>query len=545
VLDGGPLSEPYMTMNARKLAPILLALLLAFGAGVFFTTAGSSLFGWTHLTRTGLAEGDTQLASNPETLEEAFVTVAERVNPTVVMIDATSEPQAQNSRNQQRQRGPNPFQGTPFEQYFDQFEGQVPGQETPREGIGSGVVVRQDGYILTNNHVVENFDTFRIRFFDGSEARATLVGRDPASDLAIIKVDKTGLPTVSLGQDNMLKVGQWVMAFGSPLSPDLSNTVTTGIVSALGRYSSEGGGDQPRLGDYIQTDAAVNPGNSGGPLINLRGELVGLNNAIYTRTGGFQGISFAIPVDVIRNVMNQLLENGTVRRAMLGVTIGPVSANLAAADNIPRGAAQVGSVNDGSAGERAGIRPGDVILSVDGRALRDYRELTQRILNKRPGDTVTLEVLRDGSRRTLSARLDERDMGGARAEAASSGKDGGTATEKPSAADQPGAFEEGLGFAYRNVAALSAQQREEMGLPASVRTGVIVTDLSATSSAFRDAGLTPGSLITSVNGQAVGNVADFERIYRALPAGQSFRVQVANYRDGQVFQTRTALTKPR
>ena len=532
-------------MSARKLAPFVVALLLAFGAGVFFTTAGASLFGLHGLTRTGLAEGDTRLTSNPETLEDAFIEVAERVNPTVVLIDATADapPVAQRGRQGQRQ---NPAEGTPFEQFFDQFEGQMPGmpgQQGPREGIGSGVVVRQDGYILTNNHVVEGFDTFRIRFFDGVEARATLVGRDPASDLAMIKVDRTGLPTVSLGPDNALKVGQWIMAFGSPLSPELSNTVTTGIVSALGRYSNEGSGEQPRLGDYIQTDAAVNPGNSGGPLVNLRGELVGLNNAIYTRTGGFQGISFAIPVDVIRNVMDQLLESGAVRRAMLGVSIQGVSANLASADNIPRGAAQVGSVSPGSAGERAGIRAGDFIVSVDGRALRDFRELTQRILNKRPGDNVQLEILRDGRRQTLTARLDERDMDGAQDAAGKpSGKDA-PAAEKPSAADRPGAFEDALGFAYRNVAALAPQQRRALGLPATVRTGVVVTDVSATSDAFRDAGITPGAVLNEVNGQAVADVEAFERAYRALPGGQAFRVQLTRYQDGQPFQTRTALRK--
>lgn len=530
-------------MNARKIAPFVVALLLAFGAGVFFTSAGSSVFGLHGLTRTGLAEGDTRLTSNPETLEEAFVTVAERVNPTVVLIDATAEARPQ-ARNRQQPRGQNPLEGTPWERFFP--EGGFPGQEGPREGIGSGVVVRQDGYILTNNHVVENFDTFRIRFFDGTETQARLVGRDPASDLAVVKVDRTGLPTVSLAQDGALRVGQWVMAFGSPLSPELSNTVTTGIVSALGRYSNEGADDQPRLGDYIQTDAAVNPGNSGGPLVNLRGELVGLNNAIYTRTGGFQGISFAIPVDVIRNVMDQLLASGEVRRAMLGVTIGEISPNLAAAENIPRGAAQVGAVNAGSAGARAGLREGDVILSVDGRPLRDFRELTQRILNKRPGDQVTLEVLRGSERRTVTAHLDERDMRAPRAEASDlqQDKDGG-AGDKAGAAARPGAFEDALGFAYRDAQAVTAAERQSIGLPASVRTGMVVTDMSPTSPAYRDANIRPGSVVTEVNGQPVRSVADFERLYRALPAGQAFRLTITTYQNGTPFQIRTALTKPR
>ena len=537
-------------MNAKRTAPVVLAVLLAFAAGVLFTSAGSSLFGLRALTAEGRADtGTTRLSASPETLEEAFVQVSERVNPTVVQIQTSqnAEPTAQAQRRRSAPQGQNPFEGTPFEDFFGGGP-MGPGGAMPRSGLGSGVIVRPDGYILTNNHVVEGFDDFRVRFFDGSEQSATLVGRDPASDLAVIRVSgKTGLPTVSLGNADGLRVGQWVMAFGSPLTADLSNTVTAGIVSALGRFTPPTGDDPNalQLGDYIQTDAAINPGNSGGPLVNLRGELIGLNNAIYTRTGGNQGIGFAIPVDVVANVMEQLIASGSVRRALLGVSVGQASESIARALELPRGAAQVGSVSAGSAAARAGIREGDFILAVDGHPLRDWRELTQRIANKRPGDTATLSVQRDEERKTFQVTLGERDMAAAPSGDAEGAVDG-RAPEAAPAAAKPGRFEEDLGFAYRDFATLTAAERQRFGLPRDfTRRAVVVTDIETSGAAFRDAGVRVGHLVTEINGQAVTDLASFERAYGAVRPGATFFVRLLQVtRDGATSTVRTALTKP-
>lgn len=505
-------------------------------AGVLFTAAGANWAGIADFLRSSQAaetESGTRLDANPNTLEEAFVDVAERVNPTVVQIRST--------REIQRRQGGNPFQGTPFEDFFGTPDMQ-PGQPFQSQGLGSGVIIRPDGYILTNNHVVEGSSALRVHLFGGAEYDATVIGTDPASDLAVIKIDASSLPSVSYGRIEDVRVGQWVMAFGSPLAENLSNTVTSGIVSALGRFDDfQLRQQEAALQGYIQTDAAINPGNSGGPLVNLRGELIGLNNAIYTRTGGYQGIGFAIPVDVIRNVAEQLIESGGVRRALLGVTIGPVSESLARALDLPRGAAQVGSVSDGSAADRAGIEEGDIILALDGNELRDWREVTQRILNKRPGDEVEITFVRDRNRQTVSTRLGERDM-----TAAATPNDAAETPARPEPATAETArFADELGFTYANLASVPAQQRRRLGLDAEGRSGVVITDVDVNSAAFRDAGIRAGYFIASVNGEEIKSLRDFERIYGRIDAGDTFfmRLQAVSS-DGATSTVRTALTKP-
>ncbi len=523
-------------MSSPRKTRFLFFVVLAFAAGVFFTVSSASFTGLADFFQTSHAAENTpsvgtRLDANPETLEEAFVSVAERVNPTVVQIQSEREVSG-------RGPGVNPFEGTPFEDYFG--GGQQPERGFRSEGLGSGVIIRPDGYILTNNHVVEGATSLRVHLYGGAEYDATVVGTDPASDLAVVKIDVAGLPAVSLGSMEGVRVGQWVLAFGSPLSLGLSNTVTSGIVSALSRFDdSQLGQQEVSLQGYIQTDAAINPGNSGGPLVNLRGELVGINSSIYTRTGGYQGIGFAIPVDVIKNVSDQLIESGGVRRALLGVTIGPVSESLARALEIPRGAAQVGSVSPGSAAARAGIEESDVILAINGQELRDYREVTQRILNKRPGDEVELTILHDRARRTVTTRLGERDM-----KTADAGEEGenAPARREPAAAEKA-RFADELGFTYANAATLAPQQRRQMGLPDG-EAGVVISDVDVSSAAFRDAGIRVGYRIVSVNGTAVGSVGDFEQAYRKIKAGETFFLRLqATSRDGATSTVRTALTK--
>ncbi len=535
--DNPTLFTPLRHMGAVRKTSLTLLIVAAFAGGVFFTTAGANWAGIAgHLRSSEAAETSdvgTRLSANPATLEEAFVAVAERVNPTVVQIRSTREMRGRTQRN--------PFEGTPWEDFFGTPGG--PGTPSiPSQGLGSGVIIREDGYILTNNHVVEDASALRVHLFGGAEYDATVVGTDPASDLAVVKIEARDLPAMSLGDINDVRVGQWVMAFGSPLAENLSNTVTSGIVSALGRYDDiQARQQEASLQGYIQTDAAINPGNSGGPLVNLRGELIGLNNAIYTRTGGYQGIGFAIPVDVIRNVSEQLIESGSVRRALLGVTIQGVSESLARALDLPRGAAQIGSVSEGSAAARAGLQESDIILALDGRELRDFREVTQRILNKRPGDEVEITFLRDRDRRTVKARLGERDMA---AQAAENEEETPEARTEPAAAETA-RFADELGFSYANFAAIPAQQRNQMGLATASREGVVITDVDVASSAFRDAGIRAGYFIVSVNGEAVASLRDFEKAYRAVRPGETFFLRLqAVARDGSTSTVRTALTKP-
>lgn len=542
-------------MSAPKTASFATALLLAFGSGVYFTTAGADLLGLRDLlasSHADLGPGDTRLSANPSTLEDAFTQVAERVNPTVVQITSSRYVSRGNVHG-----GLSPELYNQLPPYMRDFFGTPPNrggeapdrsQEDVQQGLGSGAVVRADGYILTNNHVIEGAEDLTVHFFDGTSLPATVVGKDPTSDLAVIKVDKTGLPTLSLGSADNVRVGQWVMAFGSPLSTDFSNTVTAGIVSAMGRFADmpDRTAGQPRLESFIQTDAAINPGNSGGPLVNLHGEMIGINSAIYTRTGGYQGIGFAIPVDIVRSTMDQLIESGSVRRARLGVTIGPVSEGLAAARNVPAGAAQVGEVTPGTAAARAGLRPNDIIIAIDGHNLRDHREVTQRILGRRPGETVRLTIQRGSQRQEMSVTLGEFDLSGTPApesdEAPETDREGGATVPNNAETSR---FDDALGFDYRSAQRLTGADLSRFGLPDDfARPGVLVSTVSPRSDAYRAAGLRPGMIITAVNEQRVTDLRTFEAAVERTGVGQPMILDiVVPTREGGSTSFQTALTR--
>ena len=548
-------------MSAPRTASFAAALLLAFGSGVYFTTAGADLFGLRGLVSESFADlgpGDTRLGANPATLEDAFTEVAGRVNPTVVQITSSRYV----ARGARGQMSPDLLEQIPpqLRRYFgvpDGGGGGAPdggegGGEDVQQGLGSGAIVRADGYILTNNHVIEGAEELTVHFFDGTDLPATVVGTDATSDLAVIKVDKSGLPTISIGTADGVRVGQWVMAFGSPLSTDFSNTVTAGIVSAIGRFANlpDRTAGQPRLESFIQTDAAINPGNSGGPLVNLRGEMVGINSAIYTRTGGNQGIGFAIPVDVVRSTMEQLIASGTVRRARLGVSIGPVSETLARARNVPGGAAQVGEVSPGTAAARAGLRPNDIIVAIDGRDLRDHREVTQRILGRQPGESVRLTIMRGGQRQDVAVTLGEFDLSaGGRApsereEAPPDDESGSGGAVVPNSAEAM-RFGEALGFAYRSAQRLTGRDLERYGLPGDfARPGVLVSEVSARTDAYRTAGLRPGMIVTAVNDQRVTDLKSFEAAVERTSVGQPLILDlVVPTRGGGTTSFQTAITR--
>ncbi|NLF54908.1 MAG: DegQ family serine endoprotease [Thauera phenolivorans] len=421
-----------------------------------------------------------------------FGDLVEQVGPAVVNISTV----------QQRQRGDDPFGNDPFYDFLRRFGVPVPGMpgmpglpgSGPQisRGIGSGFIVSADGYVLTNAHVVggEEGDSVMtevtVRLTDKREFKAKVVGIDRRTDIALLKIEAAGLPTVKIGQADAARVGEWVIAVGSPFGFD--NTVTAGIISAKAR----------RLPDetyvpFIQTDVAINPGNSGGPLFNLDGEVIGINSQIYSRSGGFMGISFAIPIDVAMNIKDQLVEHGRVQRGRLGIMIQGVDKDLAQSFGLPdeRGAL-VAQVEPGSAAEKAGVKAGDVVLGVDGTRIGDSADLPRLIGEKRPGTRVRMEIWRDGRSRDLVATLDELP-----AQA--------SASEPPAATAGEGAIA-GLGV---NVRPLQAQEASRLGIAG----GLVV---EAVSGAAQNAGLQRGDVVLALNNQAVSSVEQFrERLSRA------------------------------
>jgi serine protease Do len=333
-----------------------------------------------------------------------FTELVERVGPSVVNIRTTERP----SRNGRGEMDPQ------MEEFFRRFGIPMPGTPNPgrrnaprggeddqpqQRGVGSGFVLTADGFIMTNAHVVEGADEVLVTLPDKREFKARIVGADARTDVAVVKIDATGLPAVKIGDTNRLKVGEWVMAIGSPFG--LDNSVTAGIVSAKQRDTGD-------FLPFIQTDVAINPGNSGGPLINLRGEVVGINSQIYSRSGGFMGISFAIPIDEAMRVADQLRANGRVIRGRIGVSIGQVSKEVAESLGMakPTGALVQG-VESGSPADKAGVEPGDIILKVEGKVVEKSGDLPRLIGAAKPGSRTTLQVLRRGNTRDIAVMVGE------------------------------------------------------------------------------------------------------------------------------------------
>ena len=328
---------------------------------------------------------------------QALADVAERANPAVVTITA-----------EKIYRMENPYQGTPFEDFF-KFHGDQPGREQRGKALGSGVIVdSKKGYILTNNHVIEDADEIEIQLIDKRVVTATIVGTDPKSDLAVLQIEADNLTALKLGDSDKLRVGEWVMAIGSPFSSNLSHTVTAGIVSALGRSNIIPGATDYE--DFIQTDAAINPGNSGGALLNMRGELDGINTAI--ATGGYEranrGVGFAIPSNMAGKVMSDLIENGYVIRAWLGVWIQELEDKVARAlDLDTREGALISQVAEDSPADKAGIKTGDIIVAFNGVPINGPAKLQNVVSSSKPDKKSKVEIIRDGKRKTISVVLEE------------------------------------------------------------------------------------------------------------------------------------------
>jgi Do/DeqQ family serine protease len=372
--------------------------------------------------------------------------------------------------------------------FRDFFGDRMPQQPPPRraEGLGSGVIVSQDGYILTNHHVVDGALEIRVELTDNRVFTGKLVGSDQPSDLAVLKIDATNMPVLGLGNSDRVRVGDIVLAIGNPLG--IGQTVTSGIISAKGRATGLSDGS---FEDFLQTDAAINRGNSGGALINTNGELVGINSQILSPSGGNIGIGFAIPSNMARAVMDQLLNTGKVRRGMLGVTIQTVTADVAANLNLPaaRGAI-VSSVQAGGPAETAGIKRGDVIVAFNDQVVVDSNNLRNQVASTSPGSEVTLTLLRDGRETKVQMKLAELP-----ARAPEGGEDG----------TGPGA--QGSGRFGLTVEPLTPEMASRLGLGANDQ-GLVVTRVDASGSAA-EAGIRQGDVIQEVNRQPVRTMADF------------------------------------
>jgi serine protease Do len=450
-------------------------------------------------------------------LSEAFSAVAEHVKPSVVYIKS--------ERKQQVVQNPRVPRG--FEPFFN-----FPQQRGPQieRGSGSGFIVSPDGYILTNNHVVAGAQKVTVQLLDRRSFSATVVGADSNTDVAVIKIDAKGLSPAALGSSSATRVGEWVLAVGNPLGENLTFTVTSGIVSAKGRGRLQlPGGSDRSIQDFIQTDAAINPGNSGGPLVNVRGEVIGINSAIASETGYYQGYGFAIPIDLARQVADQLIKSGHVERAALGVFVDDADANDAAYVGLPeiRGVKVTSYSGDSSPAKVAGLELGDIIVAIDGQPVEYVAQLQQTVGFRHPGESVKVEVARKGGvRKTYTVRLIS---AAAPAEKVTANGDNGAQNDQPESADAPaGAAIKPLGV---TVTPLTAALAGEMGAPAGLR-GLLVQSVDqegpvADGQLFGVESGTP-DVILSVEGTAVRTEAELRAALRTAGSGHVVTLVVYN-----------------
>jgi serine protease Do len=453
-------------------------------------------------------------------VSEAFASVAEHIKPSVVYIRSgrTAEPGRGGPQRPRMQVPPG------FEEFFRNFP---PMQQEPRfqEGSGSGFIVSADGYILTNNHVVDRSSQVTVRLLDRREFRAKIVGVDPNTDLAVLKIDAKNLVPAPLGKSSTTRVGEWVLAVGNPLGDNLTFTVTSGIVSAKGRSLGLPGQTDRSIQDFIQTDAAINPGNSGGPLVSVRGEVIGVNSAIASQTGFYSGYGFAIPIDLARQVMDQIIAGGRVNRVALGVSVQNATANDAEYVGLPdiRGVL-VQDFSEGSPAKQAGLEAGDIIVSVDGRPVEYVGQLQQQIAFRKPGEKVKVEVARKGGvRKTYEVRLQALP---AATELAGNDSEGA----RDAAGDRGGAAEiDLLGLTVQPVDPVAVRQFE---LTPEQR-GLLVTGVTPGGPAHGEVA-EPGNggpdILLSVEGKPVKGIAELRQALKSYKPGDIVTLRLYNTR---------------
>lgn len=467
---------------------IAAAVISAVGAGAF-----SAGHWFTQEAYAAAAPAAVAAAPKAGALLPDFTGIVERNGPAVVNISVTHAVKA--DANTPRFEGMDP--DSPFFEFFRQFPGAMPHGSAPEHGMGSGFIVSADGVILTNAHVVDGAAEVTVKLTDGREFRAKVLGSDKPSDVAVLKIAATGLPIVKLGSSMNEKVGEWVLAIGSPYG--FENSVTSGIVSAKSRSLPDG-----TYIPFIQTDVAVNPGNSGGPLFNMNGEVIGINSQIFTHTGGYQGLSFAVPIDLAIKVKDQLQQFGKVSRGRLGVTIQEVNQQLADSFGLktPRGAL-VAAVDAEGPAAKAGIQVGDVILKFNDRAITRSAELPTQVADVKPGSKATLEISRNGATREIALTVGE--LKGAKLAAA-------------------GASDQAHGPLGLAVRPLTPDEKQQAG-----GNGLVVEESSGPAAR---AGIQAGDLLLAVNGTPIQSVAQL----RALVAKSGKTMALLIQRnDGKIF----------
>jgi len=475
-----------------KIGLLIMGLVVGLLAGVLLTTQKNS----TPQTQAGVEK--TELINPAIILEEAFVKVAEEVGPAVVGI--TTE-----SRKEDREFYFRPFGDEFFDRFFKEFFGEIPRRKFRRMGIASGIIVDKDGYILTNEHVIEGADRIVVTLPDGKEFKGEIRGRDPRSDLAVIKINARNLPVAKLGDSDKVRIGQWSIAIGNPFGFAIRSpepTVTVGVISALNRTLPR---TTQRVRVYtglIQTDAAINPGNSGGPLVNLKGEVIGINVAIFTTGGGYEGVGFAIPINTAKAVLKSLIESKEVVYGWLGINIQDLDEDLMNYFGLPdKAGVIVAQVLPDTPAERAGIKEGDIIRTYEGNKIKDTQDLVQRVGRTPIGKKVKLGILRDRREITIEVIVGEHP------------------SEIEMARAEPGRVTKWRGI---EVEELTSDKARRLGL--DVSEGVVIVRIEEGSPA-EEAGLGEGDLILTINLQPIKKLADYERVIKSIEGACLVRTQ--------------------
>lgn len=439
---------------------------------------------------------DTESLRHATDLSNAFRNAADAIRPSVVSI--TSEKTLRVGRQVMQPMLPDQFRRFFGEDFGFFFNNPSPGQKSIQQGYGSGVIVSRDGYVLTNNHVVADADQVVVKTQDNVEHTAKVIGTDPKTDVAVLKINASNLAAASLANSEEARVGDWVIAVGGPFG--LENTVTAGIISATGR-------DAVGIADYenfLQTDAAVNPGNSGGPLVNLRGEVVGINTAIASRSGSSAGIGFAIPSNLAKTVMDDLIPDGKIERGFLGAAIQDLTKELAKSFNYDgRDGVLVSDVSKGGPAEKAGLKSGDIIIHFNGRPLNHARQLRNTVAQTHPDSTVDVEIFRDGKRQTVPVKIGLLD------------------DKMVLSADQSQSSSTDLGL---TVQTQTPELSRQLGYKDDQK-GVVITEVETGSVAAR-AGLQPEQVILSINDREVTDARSFQELLKEHDLARGLRLQV-------------------